>query len=154
MKIILKKYIENLGFKYDEVNVKSGYARNYLIPKGLAVFASHGSIKNNKEILKQRHKKDKYLIEKSKKIEKELEKFKIKIYVKENKNGKIFGSISNQDISTFINKKGININKKYIKIINNKIIKSIGKYQANISLHRKHNFLLNFEILSHNSKKK
>ncbi|WP_185878128.1 50S ribosomal protein L9 [Blattabacterium cuenoti] len=148
MKIILKKYVENLGFQYDEIHVKSGYARNYLIPKGLAIFASYSSIKNNNEILKQRNKKDKYLIEKSKDIEKKLGKIIIKIYVKVNKNGKIFGSINNQNISEFISKKGMDIKKQYIKIVGNKVIKSVGKYQANIRLHRKHEFLLDFEILS------
>ncbi|WP_185851889.1 50S ribosomal protein L9 [Blattabacterium cuenoti] len=148
MKIILKKDIENLGFQYDELDVKPGYARNYLIPKGYAVLALPGTIKNTHEILKQRSKKESFLIEKSKEIENKLKKLTIKIPVKVGKGGKLFGSINNQYIMKILNKEGISIDKKFIRILGNKVIKTIGKHQVNIRLHRKCEFTLNFEVLS------
>ncbi|WP_185865252.1 50S ribosomal protein L9 [Blattabacterium cuenoti] len=147
MKIILKKDLENLGFLHDEIDVKPGYARNYLIPRGLAVESSLGLLKNNKEILKQRSRKEDSLIKKAHKIEKKLKDLVIKIPVKVSKDGKLFGSINNQYIMNFLSKKGIFIEKKFIRIHGKKTIKSIGKYQASIRLHRKKEFLLDFEVL-------
>ncbi|WP_341656029.1 50S ribosomal protein L9 [Blattabacterium cuenoti] len=148
MKILLKKDIENLGFQYDELDVKPGYARNYLIPKGYAVLALPGTIKNTHEILNQRSKKESFLIEKSKEIEDKLRKLIIKIPVKVGKGGKFFGSINNQYLMKVLNQEGIFIDKKFIRIPGNKVIKTIGKHQARIRLHRKREFTLNFEVLS------
>ncbi len=148
MKILLKKDIENLGFQYDELDVKPGYARNYLIPKGYAVLALPGTIKNTHEILNQRSKKESFLIEKSKEIEEKLRKLIIKIPVKVGKGGKLFGSINNQYLMKVLNQEGIFIDKKFIRIPGNKVIKTIGKHQARIRLHRKREFTLNFEVLS------
>ncbi|WP_341651668.1 50S ribosomal protein L9 [Blattabacterium cuenoti] len=148
MKILLKKDIENLGFQYDELDVKPGFARNYLIPKGYAVLALPGTIKNTHEILNQRSKKESFLIEKSKEIEEKLRKLIIKIPVKVGKGGKLFGSINNQFLMKVLNKEGIFIDKKFIRIPGNKVIKTIGKHQARIRLHRKREFTLNFEVLS------
>ncbi|WP_185869877.1 50S ribosomal protein L9 [Blattabacterium cuenoti] len=148
MKIILKKDVENLGFQYDELNVRSGYARNYLIPKGYAVLALPGVIKNIREILKQRSSKERCLVEKSKEIENKLKNLTIKIPVKVGKGGKLFGSINNQELMKILNKKGIYIEKKFIRITGNKVIKTVGKYQAIIHLHKKIELSFNFEVLA------
>ncbi|WP_185877603.1 50S ribosomal protein L9 [Blattabacterium cuenoti] len=148
MKILLKKDIEKLGFKYDELEVRAGYARNYLFPKGLAVLSSCVYAKRIKETLKNRFKNERILIEKSNYIKKKIQELNIKIPVKVSKNGKLFGSINNQKIMEILNSKGINIDKKFIKITGNKPIKSIGKYQAIICIHRKHSITLSFEVLS------
>ncbi|WP_185861886.1 50S ribosomal protein L9 [Blattabacterium cuenoti] len=148
MKIILKKDVENLGFQYDELDVPPGYARNYLIPKGYAILALPGTIKSIHETLKQRTKKENFLIEKSKKIEEKLKKLTIKIQAKVGKGGKLFGSINNKELMKILNKEGISIDKKFIRIPGNKVIKTIGKHQASIRLHRKREFLFNFEVLA------
>ncbi|WP_185872476.1 50S ribosomal protein L9 [Blattabacterium cuenoti] len=148
MKILLKKDVENLGFQYDELDVKPGYARNYLIPKGYAILALPGIIKNIREILTQRSKKESFLIEKSKEIENKLRKLTIKIPVKVGKGGKLFGSINNQKIMKILNEEGISIDKKFIRIPGNKVIKTIGKHKVSIRLHHKREFSLTFEVLS------
>ncbi|WP_185870753.1 50S ribosomal protein L9 [Blattabacterium cuenoti] len=148
MKIILKKDVENLGFQYDELNVKPGYARNYLIPKGYAILALPGTVKSIHEILKQRSQKERVLIEQAKEIEKKLKKLTIKIKSKVSKGGKLFGSINNQDIMNFLKKEGISIDKKFIRIPGNRVIKTIGKYQANIRLHSQRELTINFEVLA------
>ncbi|WP_185868729.1 50S ribosomal protein L9 [Blattabacterium cuenoti] len=148
MKIILKKDVENLGFQYDELDVKPGYARNYLIPKGFAVPASPGYIKNIQEIFKQRAKKEGFLIEQSKNIEEKLKEVVLTIPVKVGKEGKLFGSINNQHIVKILKEeKGISIEKKFIRIPGNKSIKTIGKYYANIRLHKTCEFVLKFQII-------
>ncbi|WP_185861540.1 50S ribosomal protein L9 [Blattabacterium cuenoti] len=151
MKIILKKDIENLGFQYDELDVKPGYARNYLIPKGYAILALPGTIKNTHEILKQRSKKENFLIEKHKEIEDKLKKLTIKIPVKTGKGGKLFGSINNQYLMNVLNQEGVSIDKKLIRIPGNKVIKTIGKHKATIRLHKNFEFTFNFEVLSSSS---
>ncbi|WP_185883158.1 50S ribosomal protein L9 [Blattabacterium cuenoti] len=148
MKIILKKDVDNLGFQYDELDVKSGYARNYLIPKGFAVISSPGVKKNISEMFKQRSKNERFLMDKLQKIKEKLKKLVIEIPVKVNKRGKIFGSINNHDIMIILNKNGISIDKKCIRIPGNKSIKTIGKHHAHIHLHKKIEFLLNFEVLA------
>ncbi|WP_185860157.1 50S ribosomal protein L9 [Blattabacterium cuenoti] len=148
MKIILKKDVENLGFQYDELNVKPGYARNYLIPKGYAILALPGEVKNIQEILKQRSKKESFFIEKSKEIEKKLKQLTIKITAKVGKGGKLFGSINNQELMEALHKEGISIEKKFLRIPGNKVIKTIGKHQAYIRLHRQRELILNFEVIA------
>ncbi|WP_185882152.1 50S ribosomal protein L9 [Blattabacterium cuenoti] len=148
MKIILKKDVENLGFQYDELNVKPGYARNYLIPKGYAILALPGEVKNIQEILKQRSKKESFFIEKSKEIEKKLKQLTIKITAKVGRGGKLFGSINNQELMEALHKEGISIEKKFIRIPGNKVIKTIGKHQAYIRLHRQRELILNFEVIA------
>lgn len=148
MKIILKKDVENLGFQYDELNVKPGYARNYLIPKGYAILALPGEVKNIQEILKQRSKKESFFIEKFKEIEKKLKKLTIKITAKVGRGGKLFGSINNQELMEALHKEGISIEKKFIRIPGNRVIKTIGKHQASIRLHRQWELPLNFEVVA------
>ncbi|WP_185851825.1 50S ribosomal protein L9 [Blattabacterium cuenoti] len=148
MKIILKKDLENLGFQYDELDVKPGYARNYLIPKGYAILSFPGTGKNIHEILKKRSQNESVLIEKSKEIENKLKKLIIKIKAKVSKGGKLFGSIKSQDLMKVFNEKGISIEKKFIRIPGNRVIKKIGKYQASIRLHSQREFTINFEVLA------
>ncbi|WP_185851234.1 50S ribosomal protein L9 [Blattabacterium cuenoti] len=147
MKIILKKNVENLGFKYEELDVKPGYARNYLIPHGYAILALPGKIKHIKEILKQRSNQENFLIDQSKEIEKKLKKLTIKIKAKVGKKGKLYGSINNQNLMNALNKEGISVDKKFIRIPGNKVIKTIGKHQAYIRFHQKSEFIMNFEVL-------
>ncbi|WP_185855754.1 50S ribosomal protein L9 [Blattabacterium cuenoti] len=148
MKIILKKDVENLGFKYDELDVKPGYARNYLIPKGFAIFSLPGYYKNvnNNKTLKIRYEQEYDKIA----IEDKLKDLFIKIPMKVGKNGKLFGSVNNQYLTKVLNEKGISIDKNFIKIIGNKIIKKIGLYQAKIIIpsKSKQEYMLNFEIIS------
>lgn len=145
MKIILKKDIENLGFKYDQINVKPGYARNYLIPNGYAITATKSYIKEYNELLKQSTKKEDYLIKKAEEISLKLKSLNIKITTKVGLNEKLFGNINSKRISDFLLKKGININRKFIIIDN---IKKLGTYPVTFKLHKKVNITIPIEIIS------
>ncbi|XOD69335.1 MAG: 50S ribosomal protein L9 [Flavobacteriales bacterium AspAUS03] len=147
MRIILKKDIENLGFKYDELNVKPGHARNYLIPQGYAIAASPSALKELNEVLKQRAKKEEALINKAKQIAKGLNLLNLKISTKAGRGGKLFGSVYNQDLTEALAKEGIQIDKKLIRIVGS-TIKTTGKYQASIRLHRQLEAQLFFEVVA------
>ncbi|WGH25797.1 MAG: 50S ribosomal protein L9 [Candidatus Shikimatogenerans bostrichidophilus] len=131
IKIILKKEINKLGKKNDEIIVKSGYALNYLIPNNYAVIANKSEVKKKNEIIKQKKEKKKFLIKKSNKYIKLLKNINIIFYVKSKKSGKIFGSISKKDIKKKLEYNNIFINDNNIYIKNKKIIKT-GDYKIKI----------------------
>lgn len=146
MEVILKTDVEKLGSKDDIVKVKPGYARNYLIPKGMAIPATESNKKAHQEILKQRAFKEKKIIEKFENISKKLSKLNIKITAKAGEKGKIFGSITSVHLSEELNKNGFEINKKQI-YIENEPIKQLGKYKAIINLHKKVKTEIEFEVV-------
>jgi len=147
MEIILKEDINNLGYKDDIVNVKNGYANNYLIPKGLAMYATKSAKKILAENLKQRSHKEEKLREDAQSIADKLQNKKIKVGAKTSSKGKIFGSVTNIQLSDAINKKGFDIDRKKISIVE-KEVKEIGKYYAVIKLHRDVKMELEFEVVS------
>lgn len=147
MKVILKTNISKLGLKYDQVNVKPGYARNYLFPKEYAVLATSKTIKENNEILKQRLNKEKYLIKKAQTIAKNINNITLNIKVNIGMDGKLFGKINNQNIFNELLKHGIEIEDKKKIIIDNNI-KSLGKYYANICLHPNVEIKIPFNVIN------
>ena len=146
MEIILKKDVENLGFTDDVVTVKNGYGRNFLIPQGKAILATISAKKALAEKLKQSANKDKSAIEEANKILKKLEKLKLTISGKVIESDKLFGSVTNLDISKKLAEEGFEIEKNSIILSSN--IKKTGKYSAKIRLHREVNFELSFEVVS------
>ena len=146
MEIILKKDVENLGFTDDVVTVKNGYGRNFLIPQGKAILATISAKKALAEKLKQSANKDKSAIEEANKILKKLEKLELTISAKVIESDKLFGSVTNLDISKKLAEEGFEIEKNSIILSSN--IKNTGKYSAKIRLHREVNFELSFEVVS------
>ena len=146
MEIILKKDVENLGFTDDVVTVKNGYGRNFLIPQGKAILATISAKKALAEKLKQSANKDKSAIEEANKILKKLEKLKLTISGKVIESDKLFGSVTNLDISKKLAEEGFEIEKNSIILSSN--IKKTGKYSAKIRLHREVNFELSFDVVS------
>ncbi|WP_342226908.1 50S ribosomal protein L9 [Candidatus Walczuchella endosymbiont of Icerya purchasi] len=145
MRIILKKDIDNLGLKYEEIVVKPGFARNYLIPNGYAELSTKSNKKKIQEILKQRSKKEENLIKKAKEIAEKLRKIHLKIKVRTGSDGKLFGSINNNTIEESLRKYDIKVDKNLI-ILNK--VKILGKHRAEIRLHRKIKVSLPFELIS------
>src|SRR5690554_531044 len=146
MEIILKEDIEKLGFKDDVVTVKPGYARNYLIPQGLAIIATPSQKKVLSENLKQRaHKEDKLKAE-AEKMAEGLSKQTIKIGAKVGENGKIFGSVNTIQLADAIEAAGFTIDRKRITI-KNEPIKQIGTYEAEVVFHKEITKTINFEVV-------
>ena len=148
MELILKEDVENLGFKDDLVVVKNGYGRNFLIPQGKAILATTSAKKVLAEKLKQSQVKEKQAIEEANKIVKKLEKLELKISAK-SENDKLFGSVTNSEISKELSSQGFEIEKKCVQLSSS--IKKIGSYTAKIRLHREVNYDLNFNVVSSQS---
>lgn len=136
MEIILKQDINNLGYKNDIVNVKPGYARNFLVPQGLAIVATERNRKIlAEEIRQQAHKAEKIKNE-ALEMAKALEGLKLTIGAKASESGKIFGSVNNIQIANAIKEaSNIEIDRKQIAL-NEETIKELGEYQAKIRLHK------------------
>ena len=147
MDIILKTDVENLGLEFDTVNVKPGYARNYLLPKGLGLLATPKNKAALAETLEARKEEEAKLIAAANAIVEQLKKTNITIATKVGAGDKLFGSINNANLSEELSKSGVQVDKKYIKIPGN-TIKRTGKVTAIIRLHRnvEHNF--DFDIVS------
>lgn len=135
MEIILKKDVENVGFKDDIVTVKNGYGRNYLIPQGYAVLATESARKVLEETLRQRAFKEEKLIKDAEEIAEAIKELEIKIAAKTADSTKLFGSVNNANVSEALAKEGHEVDKKFIKVEGGNI-KRIGKYNATIRLHR------------------
>ncbi|MFK5891561.1 MAG: 50S ribosomal protein L9 [Flavobacteriaceae bacterium] len=147
MELILKKDVENLGFKDDLIKVKNGYGRNYLIPKGFAILATVSAKKVLAETLKQRAFKEAKLIKDANKIAEALGALEIKIAAKAGTGTKLFGSINNANLAEALETAGQSVDKKYISVLGG-TIKRLGKSQAKIRLHREVIVDLDFEVVS------
>lgn len=144
MEIILKKDVDNLGFKDDVVKVKPGFGRNFLIPQGFAVLATPSAKKVLAENLKQRAHKEQKLVDDAKKVAEAIKGLDIKIVSKAG-GEKLFGSVTNIDVAEALEKAGFAIERKFIT---SGTIKRVGKYNATVRLHRDVVVELPFEIVA------
>ena len=147
MEIILKQDIPNLGHKDDIVIVKNGYARNYLIPQGIAIAATVSAKKVLAENIKQRAHKEAKVKADAEAIAKKLEGVKITICAKTSSTGKIFGSVNTIQIAESLAQQGFEVERKNISIKDEQI-KEAGTYTAEIKLHREVKVNLEFEVVS------
>ena len=134
MDIILKKDIKRLGYKHDVIAVKAGYARNYLIPKGIAMIASTSNRKMTIEITSQQALRAAKIKQDAQNISDAIADTVIVIKTKAGESGKIFGSITPLQIADGLKAKGFEIDRKTISIPDS--IKTLGEYVAIIDLHR------------------
>ncbi|MEZ0006753.1 large subunit ribosomal protein L9 [Flavobacterium sp. 28YEA47A] len=144
MELILKKDVQNLGFKDDIVTVKNGYGRNFLIPQGFAHMATPSAKKVLAENLKQKAHKEAKIVDDAKKLAEALKALEIKISAKAG-GEKLFGSITNIDIADALEKQGQTIDRKFIT---SGIVKRTGKYSATVRLHREVIVDLPYEIVA------
>lgn len=147
MKIILRENIENLGFKDEVVDVKNGFGRNYLIPKGMATLATQSALKVLEENLKQRAVKDKKVRDEAQKTADALKELVVKVGAKAGEKGKIFGSVNTIQVAEAIEKLGYTVDRKYIKIKGD-AIKALGSYEASIRLHKDVATDVKFEVVA------
>jgi len=135
LKVILTKYHEKLGDVGDIVEVKSGYANNYLIPNGIVKPATKGNINQMKIVKQAALKVESRDIAEAEKLAKKLGDLKITFVVKTGKEGKLYGSITNKDITEKIfEEKNIEIDKKKIELQEH--IKELGEYNTELRLYK------------------
>jgi large subunit ribosomal protein L9 len=147
MELILKKDVDNLGFADDIVTVKNGYGRNYLIPQGYAILATESAKKVLAENLRQRAHKEEKAVNEAKEAAAKLDAIELKIPVKAGAADKLFGSISNADLSEALAEKGVDIDKKFISILGGNI-KRLGQYEAKIRFHRQVVADFSFDVIA------
>lgn len=147
MEIILKKDVENLGLEFDTVNVKPGYARNFLIPQGYALLATPKNKAALEATLESRKEEEAKLIAAANAKVEQLKKTNVIIAAKTGSGDKLFGSVNNANLSEELAKAGVDIDRKYIKIPGN-TIKRTGKFTAVIRLHRTVEYNYEFEVVS------
>jgi large subunit ribosomal protein L9 len=133
MKIILKENMKNLGAQGDIVNVKDGYANNFLFPRGLAVMATASNIKILEENNRQGALKREKMKADASTLAEKLKGLTINIGVKAGANGKIFGSVTPLQVSQVLKNQGYDIDRRKIEVTD---IKTVGTYEATLNLHR------------------
>ena len=147
MELILKQDVEHLGFKDDVVNVKNGFGRNYLIPRGMASMATPSAKKVLEENLRQRAHREKKIVDGANKTAEALKTLEIKISAKTGAGDKLFGSVTTMDLAAALEKEGHEIEKKFISILGGSV-KRTGPYNAQIRLHRDVVVDLAFEVVA------
>ena len=146
MEIILKQDVANLGHKDDIVEVKNGYAVNYLIPKGMAVMATPSAKKVHAENMRQRAHKEAKLREDAQALAAKLEGVQVTVATKVSATGTIFGSVNAIQVAEALEKLGHNIDRKLIVIKDT--IKEVGNYTATINLHKEVSVEIPFEVVA------
>ena len=148
MEVILREDIPGIGYKNDLVTVKNGYARNYLIPKGMAVLATETAKKVLAEDKKQKAHKEEKVLKEAEDLGKALEALKVKIAAKAGTSGKIFGSVNDVQLANAIKEQhNFDIDRKDISVDGDSI-KELGEYTAKIRLHKEVVAEVKFEVFA------
>jgi large subunit ribosomal protein L9 len=134
MKVILLKEVKGMGKEGDLVNSKDGYARNYLIPRNMAIEATSENLKKWEEAKKQEAAKKKQELEEAKALKERLEKLTVEVKAKGGSGGRLFGSITSQDIAAALkDQHGVEIDKRKIEMKDN--IKNAGAAEVDLKLY-------------------
>ena len=133
MKIILRQDHDKLGKLGDIVEVKEGYARNYLIPRKIGYAATQGNLRAQEEEKKQFASRQQKDLHHAEKMAVALEKLSITLKVKVGEDEKLFGSVTSQMIADALQEKGMTIDKRIIEL--DEPIKALGIYTVNVKLH-------------------
>ncbi len=134
MKLILQQEVKNLGKKGDVIEVSEGYARNYLLPRQLAIPATAGNVNAAKQQKDIEAHKAKRLQDEARLHAAQLAKLKVAVAVKTGEGGRLFGSVTSKDIADALKAQhGVDIDKRKIEL--KEALKSLGTYPVTIKLH-------------------
>ena len=147
MEVILKQDMDNLGYADEIVKVRPGYARNYLIPNGLAIIANETNKKVLTETQKQRAHKAQKIKGDAESVAKQLEKLALKIGAKVGESGKIYGSVTALQIADALAKHDVVVDRKKIHLDTDHI-KTLGNYTATVNLHKDVKAKVSFEVIA------
>jgi len=147
MKVILKEHIEGVGHLGDVMEVSDGFARNFLLPRKLAIEASPGNRKQLEEKMKQHRKKEDAMLAEINSVVAKLTESPLRIGAKSGTSGKIFGSVTSLQISRAIrDQKGYNIDRKKITLPEE--VKELGSYKAHIDFGNGKATDVDFEVVA------
>ena len=145
MKIILKKEVANLGEVLDVVEVKAGYAQNYLIPQGFAIAATSSALKMREETIRQRAHKEAKLVADAEALAAKVAATPVKVTVKVSESGKIYGSVTSAQVAEALQATGVEVDKKNIPLPQ---IKAVGEYEAVVKCYKAVKATLNVEVVA------
>ena len=146
MRIILLENVRGLGDKDDMIEVRAGYARNYLIPRHIALAVTPSVLRQHEEIKRQRvHKEEKLRQEAAVRAE-ELAKIKLVLGAKTSTTGKIFGSVTTLQLAEALAAKGVVVDRHDITI--EEAVKEIGTYRSKIKLYKELSAQITFQVVS------
>ena len=148
MEVILKQDVLNLGYSNEKVNVKPGYARNFLIPQGIAILATESNKKMLAETLKQKAHKESKIRQSAEDISESLKNIIVKIGAKAAESGKIFGSVNAIQVAQALKEQfDIDIDRKKIHV-DHEHIKELGHYKAKVHLHKDVQVEISLEVFA------
>jgi large subunit ribosomal protein L9 len=134
MKLILTAAVDNLGLAGDVVEVKDGYGRNFLVPRGVAIRWTRGGEKQIEGIKRSRDAREIRGLDHAQEVRTKLEGLEIQLGVRAGESGKLFGAVTPGDVATAIKKAGnVSVDKRAIEII--KPIKTVGTHTVGVKLH-------------------
>ena len=135
MKVILKEDLSNLGTAGDVVEVKAGYARNYLVPQGLAYLASAANVRRMEEEQKQREERSRRDYLEARRRASQLQGKQLVFQARAGEEGKLFGSVTNADVADRLNEEGLDfeLDRRWVQL--EEPIKALGDFTVPVRLH-------------------
>ncbi|HWC13519.1 MAG TPA: 50S ribosomal protein L9 [Actinomycetota bacterium] len=148
MKVILAADVDKLGHKGDVVVVADGYARNFLVPKGLALTASKGALRQAEQMRRAREELERKVKDEAAAKVATLGASPVYISARAGEEGKLFGSVTNSDVARAIAEQlGEEIDRRHIRM--DEPIRSLGTHQLEVHLHEQVNALVTVEVIAH-----
>lgn len=146
--VLLVKPVDGLGGEGDQVKVRAGYARNYLLPRKIAVPLNSSNKKHVDALKKRRAEREQHELSGAQEVAKKLEKTSLAFVVKTGEGGKMFGAITANDIHDKLVAAGIELDKRKIHLFTP--VKTLGKHDVKIKLHADVTVELSFDVVSEN----
>ena len=149
MKLILTAAVDNLGVTGDIVEVKDGYGRNFLLPQGLAIVATRGAEKQIEGIKRAQQAREIRDLDHAREVKEQLAALdNVTVAVRTSEKGKIFGSVSAEDIAAAVKTAGgPNLDKRTIELKKG-LVKTTGSYSVNVKLHSNIAGTVNFKVVA------
>jgi len=132
MKVILMTDVPALGHRGETRDVANGYARNFLLPRKLAVEATAANLKNVEHLKRQRAKEDHRALEAAQALAARIEGLTLSVTARASEDGRLYGSVSSQDVLEFLEKNQVTVEKRRIQL--DDPIKAVGDYQVPVRL--------------------
>lgn len=147
MKLILQKEVEKLGEPGDIVEVKDGYARNYLIPRGLATQATKGALEHAERVRRQHESREAKALDEATAFAKRLEKTPVQVQAQAGEDGRLFGSVTAQQIAEAVQRSiGEDVDRHEIRM--EEPIRSTGTHEVQVHLHPEVNATITVQVVA------
>lgn len=132
MRVILIKDFENLGKTGDTIEVKSGYARNYLVPQGIALIANSAGLKKIQEHVRLKELRNKKALQKAQELAEKLNSISLTVPVQVGEEDRVFGAVTSQMVADQLKEKGYEIDKRHIQL--DEPIKALGIFEIPVKI--------------------